>query len=141
MDINTLAAVSGLVVPCDAGLYSVAGLGRLQETVEQVRKYLDNPTLRIAGLVLTRTHANRATKDIERQLREAFGPLVHAATIPHSVRVEEAHARHRTVLEFAPSSTPAKAYDALTMEVLDDGRQPTRNPDLALDADPSDCAA
>jgi chromosome partitioning protein len=119
--INLLNYADELLVPVDAGLYSVAGLGRLQETVEQVQKYLDNRSLRISGLVLTRAHNNRATKDIEAQLREAFGPLVHQAVIPHSVRVEEAHARHRSVLEFAPRSTPGLAYDRLVTEVLRNG--------------------
>src|SRR4051812_35209972 len=75
--INVRNAVAELVVPVDAGVYSLAGLGRLRETVEQVRRYLDNPTLRIAGLLLTRTHNNRATRDIADQLRAAFGPLVY----------------------------------------------------------------
>lgn len=140
--VNVLNAVDALVVPVDAGLYSLAGLAKLQDVVDQVRKYLDNPGLAIAGLVLTRTHNNRATKDIEAQLRAAYGPMVYRATIPHSVRVEEAHARHRTVLEFAPKSSPAAAYDALITEILDDGqqRQP-RRPDSALGADPSADAA
>jgi chromosome partitioning protein len=135
--INILNYTAELIVPVDAGLYSVAGLGRLQETVEQVRKYLDNRTLRISGLVMTRTHNNRATKDIEGQLREAFGPLVHQAVIPHSVRVEEAHARHRTILEFAPRSTPALAYDRLITEVLGHGER-TGRAGLGADADQAD---
>jgi chromosome partitioning protein len=98
VSINVLNAVGELLVPVDAGAFSVAGLGRLQESVDQVRRYLDNHALRIAGLVMTRTHANRATKDIDSQLRAAYGPLVHQATIPHSVKVEEAHARCLTVL-------------------------------------------
>lgn len=119
--INVLNYVVELLVPVDAGLYSVAGLGRLQETVDQVQKYLDNRRLRISGLVMTRAHPNRATRDIEAQLRQAFGPLVCKAVIPHSVRVEEAHARHRTILEFAPRSSPGLAYDRLTTEVLGNG--------------------
>jgi len=132
--INVLNAVHELLVPVDAGPWSVAGLGRLQESVDQVRRYLDNRALRIGGLVMTRTHANRATRDIDAQLRAAFGPLVHQATIPHSVRVEEAHARCRTVLEFAPRSAPAMAYDRLLTEILDD-ETGTRNPDALDEAD------
>jgi chromosome partitioning protein len=128
VSINVLNAVGELLVPVDAGAFSVAGLGRLQESVDQVRRYLDNHALRIAGLVMTRTHANRATKDIDAQLRAAFGSLVHQATIPHSVRVEEAHARYLTVLEFAPRSAPALAYGRLLTEILDDGKTRTRNP-------------
>jgi chromosome partitioning protein len=121
--INVLNTVGELIVPVDAGLYSIVGLGRLEETIDQVQRFLDNRELRIAGLVLTRTHHNKATKDLERQLREVYGELVYQTTIPHSVRVEEAHARHRTVLEFAPKSPPALAYDRLLMEVLKHGQQ------------------
>jgi chromosome partitioning protein len=135
--INLLNYARELLIPVDAGLYSVAGLGRLQETVDQVQRYLDNRELRISGLVLTRAHNNRATKDIEAQLRAAFGSLVHEAVISHSVRVEEAHSRHRTVLEFAPPSTPALAYDRLITEVLGHGEF-TGNPDLGGNADQAD---
>ena len=83
--INILNFVNDLLVPVDAGLYSIMGLNRLQDSVNQVRHYLDNRRLRIAGLVLTRAHHNKATRDIEAQLREAFGPLVHQTVIPHSV--------------------------------------------------------
>ena len=73
--INVLNYAAELLVPVDAGLYSVAGLGRLQETVDQVQRYLDNQELRIVGLVLTRAHHNKATKDIETQLRGAVRVL------------------------------------------------------------------
>src|SRR5262249_14732828 len=122
------------------GLYSVAGLGRLQETVEQGRRYLDNPGLAIAGLVLTRTHNNRATRDIAAQLREAFGPLVYKATIPHSERVEESQRRRRTVLEVRPTSAPAKAYEALITEILSDGKQRQGRSRPQRGADPSHAA-
>ena len=132
--VNVLNYAGELLVPVDAGLYSIMGLARLQETVEQVRRYLDNRELRISGMVVTRAHHNRATKDLERQLREAYGDLVYRTIIPHSVRVEEAHARHRTVSEFDPRSTPALAYDRLITEVLKHG-QSQRD---ARRVDPSD---
>jgi chromosome partitioning protein len=76
---------------------------------------------------------NKATKDLERQLREAFGELVYPTIIPHSVRVEEACARHLTIGEWAPKSPPALAYDRLVTEVLKHG-QSKRN---AVDAHPA----
>jgi chromosome partitioning protein len=123
VSINVLNAVDELLVPCDAGAYSLAGLGRLQETVEQVRRHLDNRTLKIGGLVLTRVHRNRATAEIEAQLRAAFGELVYRTTIPHGVSVEQAHARHLTVLEHSPKSATAIAYHELLTEVIPNGEQ------------------
>ena len=138
--VNVLAAVAELVVPVDAGIYSVAGLGQLQGTVDQVRRYLGNPALRIAGLLLTRTHNNKATRDIAAQMRAAFGPLVYAASIPHSVRVEEAHARNRTVIEFDPKSAPARAYVAFIDEVIGHGPSAEGN-HAAVRTDPAHAAA
>jgi chromosome partitioning protein len=138
--INVLNAVGELLVPVDAGAFSISGLTRLQESIEQVRRYLDNHALKIGGLVMTRTHANRATRDILNQLRGAFGALVYQTTIPHSVRVEEAHARHRTVLEYAPKSAPALAYQALVSEVLDDVQTGTWNPADPVAVDEADAA-
>ena len=125
--VNILNFAGELLVPVDAGLFSIAGLARLEATVEEVRVHLDNPDVRIAGLVLTRAHSNRATKDIEEQLREKYGPLVCRTTIPHSVRVEEAHARYLTVQEFASDSAPALAYGELSREILGDVKAPARN--------------
>jgi chromosome partitioning protein len=140
VSVNVLAGVGELIIPVDAGVYALSGLGQLSQAVEDVRQYLGNSTLRIAGLLLTRTHNNRATRDIADQLRAAYGDRVYRAMIPHGVRVEESHARNRTVLEHAPTSAPALAYDALLTEVLDDhgNGQDTGNPDATLDTDPAD---
>jgi chromosome partitioning protein len=138
--VNVLAAVDEVIVPVDAGIYSVAGLAQLQKAVADVREYLGNATLRISGLVLTKCHANRATRDIAEQIRAAFGPLVYRTSIPHSVRVEEAHARHLTILEFSPASAPAKAYNDLLTEVLGDGDQQQGSPDDLAGPDATDDA-
>ena len=131
--INVLNTVGELIVPVDAGLYSVVGLGRLEETIDQVRRFLDN---RDSGsrAWCSRRPPQPGDQGPRSQLREVYGDRVYQTTIPHSVRVEEAHARHRTVLEFAPKSPPALAYDRLLTEVLKHG-QSQRN---ARRADPSD---
>lgn len=132
--VNVLAAVSELVVPLDAGVYSVAGLNALQNTIAQVRKHLGNRSLHIAGILLTRTHNNKATRDLAEQIRAAFGSLVYQSAIPHSVRVEEAHARNRSIIEFDPKSAPARAYESFIDEVIRNG-QSTGNADSAIRPD------
>jgi chromosome partitioning protein len=124
--VNILNAVSEIIVPVDAGLYSAMGLGRLQETVEKVRKHLDHDALHIIGLVVTRFMRNRASKELERQLRETYKQLVYRTVIPYSAAVEESHAHHRTVLEHAPRSTAAIAIDSLVSEVWKHGKPNSR---------------
>jgi chromosome partitioning protein len=121
LTVNVLQAVSEVIVPIDPGIFAIAGLGRLQETVDRVRHYLQHPNLAIVSLLMTRATANKTTRELERQLRETYGSLVSRSVIPNSVTVEEAHANYRTVMEWAPRSAVAKAYDELVTEVLKHG--------------------
>jgi chromosome partitioning protein len=122
LTVNVLQAVTEVIVPIDPGIFAIAGLGRLQETVERVRHYLQHPSLAIVSLLMTRVTSNKTTKELERQLRETYGSLVSRSVIPSSVTVEEAHANYRTITEWAPRSTVAKAYDELVTEVLNHGQ-------------------
>jgi chromosome partitioning protein len=123
LTVNALCYIAEAIVPVDPGLFALAGLGQLQAAVEEVRRYLDNRALRIAGLVLTRTANNNVSRDVEAQLRGTFGALVHAAAIPTNAKVEEAHSRYQSVLDYAPRSAGAKAYAALVEEIIAHGHR------------------
>jgi chromosome partitioning protein len=122
INVNVLNAVDEVIVPISPGLFSLAGLGQLQSAVDEVRQFLDNRTLRIAGLVLTMMERNNVGRDIEEQIRGTFGPLVFNATIPRSVKLEESHSRFLSVVEYAPRSPGARAYQSLTEEILAHGQ-------------------
>ena len=123
LSVNALSYVDEVYVPVDAGLFSLAGLGQLQAAVDDVRAYLDNAMLRIAGLLLTRTGANNVSRDIEARLRDLFGGLVLGTSIPTNAKIEEAHSRYQSVLTYAPRSTGAKAYEAVIEEILAHGQR------------------
>jgi len=118
LSVNALQAVTDVLVPIDPGMFAIAGLGRLQETVDRVRLLLEHPDLSIIGLLVTRATKNRVTRQLEEQLREAYGLLVYQSVIPASVKVEEAHASYRSILEWAPQSPVGQAYSELVEEVL-----------------------
>jgi chromosome partitioning protein len=121
ININVLNYVSEVWCPVDPGIFSLSGLVKLQGAVGEVVKFLDNATLRLAGLVLTQVRSDNLTKDVESQLRAQFGALVCTATIPASIKVGEAHSHYLSVLDYAPRSPGAKAYEALTREILSHG--------------------
>jgi chromosome partitioning protein len=128
VSVNILHAVDQLLVPVNAGMYSVMGLSKLQETVDKIKKHLAHPDLCIIGLVLTLVMKNRPTRDLEAQLRQTYGALVYKSVIPYSPQVEVAACHHRTILEYAPKSPPAKAFESLVTEVLGNGRKRTSSP-------------
>ena len=126
VNVNVLCFVEEVYCPIDPGLFALAGLAKLQDAIEEVRKYLDNARLKISGLVLTRAGSNNLSRDVEARLREMFGPLVMATTIPENIRIGEAHGLFLPVLDHSPKSAGAKAYESLTTEILSHGRETTR---------------
>ena len=115
---NVLNYVAEVIAPCDPGIFSLAGLVKLQGAVAEVIKFLDNQALRIAGLVVTRATNDNLARDVEAQLRATFGGLVFKTTVPASTK---AHARFKSVLDYAPRSPGAAAYEALTREIIEHG--------------------
>lgn len=118
INVNVLNYAAAVYCPVDPGIFSIAGLVKLQEAISGVVRFLDNHALRLAGLVLTRVQRDNLARDTETQLRGTFPGLVHEATIPASIKIGEAHARYLSVLDYAPRSPGAKAYEALTREII-----------------------
>jgi chromosome partitioning protein len=118
---NVLNYVAEVLCPIDPGIFSLSGLVKLQGAVAEVVRFLDNQALRVAGLVLTRCARDNLSRDVESQLRTTFGTLVYETTVPASTKVGEAHARYLSVLDYAPRSPGAKAYEALTREIIRHG--------------------
>jgi chromosome partitioning protein len=118
-----LRGVDELIVPIDASLFAVSGLGKLRDIVADVRRLLDHPELAIVGLLLVRAQKNRQTNELESQLREAYGSLVYQATIPFAPVVDQAHNAYRTVIEWAPTSAVSLAYGKLIGEITNDRKK------------------
>jgi chromosome partitioning protein len=119
--LNALVYADEVVAPIDVGVFSVLGLVELEGAISALRDAY-NPTLRLAGLILTRVQRNNLARDVERQLRERFGSLVFEQTVPLSVKFDEAHSRGETVMTYAPDSPGALAYSAIVREMTNGER-------------------
>lgn len=128
---NVLNYAGELLVPFAPGLFGVLGLAQLQADVGQVRRFLDNRSLRIGGIVLTMFEKNNVCRDLESQLRNLFGETVLNTRIPRSIKLEESHSRHEPVITYAPKSPAAAAYLALTEEIVSNGIGTKNRNDLA----------
>jgi chromosome partitioning protein len=127
LSVNILQAATDVIVPVDSGIYSLAGLVRLNDVIALVRENLDHAALHVIGLVLTKVMTTKSPTPIENQLREAYGELVYRTVIHYDAKVEESAAHHRSVLEFAPSSKAAVEFNGLIEEVLSYGRKQARS--------------
>jgi chromosome partitioning protein len=141
VNVNVMNFAGEVLAPVEPGIFALAGLGKVQDAIAEVARYLDNRALRLGGLLLARCRNDNVSRDVERQLREMFGPLVYEATVPASVKVEEANARFLPVIDFAPRSPAAAAYLALTEEIADGQRTQGRARDAAGGPAPADDTA
>ena len=121
INVNVLNYVAEVYCPVDPGIFSLAGLVKLQGAISEVVKFLDNQVLCLRGLVLTRTAHDNISRDVETQVRATFGKLTCEASIPANTKIGEAHARFQLILDYAPRSPGAKAYMALTREIISHG--------------------
>jgi chromosome partitioning protein len=118
LNVNVLNYVDEVFVPIDPGYWSLVGVRNLEELIAQIREHMDHASLRIGGVLLTKVQRTNVAIEVAEQVRSYFGKRVFRATIPLNVKVEEAHSRGLSVLDYAPESAGAQAYLALTREVL-----------------------
>jgi chromosome partitioning protein len=120
--INGLTAADGIIIPVQCEYLALEGLSQLLETIKQVRRVL-NGRLKVAGVLLTMSDArtNLSTQVVE-DVREHFPLETFDTLIPRSVRLSEAPSHGLAVLNYAPESAGALAYEALAAEFM--GRFP-----------------
>jgi chromosome partitioning protein len=118
MTINSFVASDKLLIPVSTAFFALSGLVQLQETIGMVKQTQLNPELDIMGVVCTFSDRTNVSADVEKQLREYFGPLIFATTIPKNIALEEAHSHHSHIFDYAPNSAGALAYKSLVQEVL-----------------------
>jgi chromosome partitioning protein len=117
LTVNGLAASDDVLVPIQCEYYALEGLGQLLRNVALVKSNL-NPDLDVRGIVLTMYDARtRLAVQVEREVREHFGPKVYRTVVPRTVRISEAPSFGEPIIVFDTSSRGAVAYRELAKEV------------------------
>lgn len=117
--INALVAATEVLIPVQSEYYALEGLGQLLNTIELVRSNL-KPSLEILGAVITlHDRRTKLATDVAREIRKFFPGKVFETEIPRNVRLSEAPSHGKTILEFEPWSKGARAYHALTTEIVE----------------------
>jgi chromosome partitioning protein len=124
LTLNALVAARGLLVPLQCEFFALEGLSQLMMTVREVRRSA-NPSLRIAGVVLTMHDGRtRLTQQVEQDARATLGDVVFQTVIPRNVRLSEAPSYAVPVLQHDSDSKGSAAYRALARELLQHDRGP-----------------
>jgi chromosome partitioning protein len=112
MNTNALVASDFVIVPTEAGIYSLQGLPRLLDYIDRVHLKLHSPVT-IMGYLLVRWNRNRS---ISREVKEYYSDIdqVKAPLFPvsvrESVRCTESVAYEMSLFEYASNSPVADDY-------------------------------
>jgi chromosome partitioning protein len=118
--VNALTAADTVLIPIQAAYLPLKGLEQLIKTISKVKKCL-NPKLGFEGILITMADFRKNfAKDVAGIIRETYGKSIPIfdVVIPSSVRAEEISAEGVSIYKHDPKGKVAKAYTALTKEVL-----------------------
>ena len=93
-----------------AETFAASGITQLYDTYKSVKKYT-NPTLRIDGVLLTRTERTRVTRTIQElteKIADYMGADVYRTTIRSNVIIKEAQAVQENVFDYIESKAQTK---------------------------------
>ncbi|MFO7952888.1 MAG: AAA family ATPase [Bacillota bacterium] len=118
LTLNALNAADGVIIPIQCEYYALEGLGQLMNTINIVRKHL-NESLSIEGVVLTMydTRTN-LSEQVAEEVRGYFKHYVYETVIPRNIRLSEAPSYGKHILEYDPRSRGASLHLALAREVM-----------------------
>ena len=121
LTINALTACTGAIIPAQADIYSLQGIGQLNSTIETVKKYC-NPSLSIMGIVITRFNGRSIIRREVAEMLEHTADQLHTKLYTSKIRectaLVEAQATKQNIYSYAPRSNATADYKALVDEII-----------------------
>lgn len=112
----------GDIIPAQADIYSIQGIGQLGETIVPVKKYC-NSGLYINGILLTRYNPravlSRDVVSIMEEMAEKLDTKVFDTKIREAVSIREAQMLRQDIYSYAAKSNVAADYSAFVDELLE----------------------
>ena len=119
--INSMVAATGIIIPTEAKIGSVAGILEMQEDIEEVKDLFDKPDLQILGIIPTKvergsfgvpkkTTAREHISALD-EVAEELGTKVFNMYISNNKEYEELAETHVNYWETTKASTPKKEID------------------------------
>jgi len=120
LSLNAIFACDGVIVPISADFLSAKAALKVEKTLKALETVLKRRLPR--RYLITRFDARRRMgAEVQRMLEEQFGLDVCRTKIAENVSLAESPAHGKTIYQHAPKSRGAQDYDALAVELLEDG--------------------
>ena len=118
LNTNALTAADSVLIPVQSEYYALEGITQLLQTIRLVQR-LFNPALKIEGVLLTMYDARtNLSAEVGQEIRKHFKEKAYKTYIPRNIKLSEAPSSGLCIFDYGMQSEGAKAYVALTREVL-----------------------
>ncbi len=117
---NAFRASSEMLIPIEPSFFSLHGLAKIFETIEWLRN-THGKTLRIHALITRYEKRTRLTREIESEVKKYFNHQLFRNPIRENVRLREAAAAGKSIVNFDRESTGFQDYMNLAIEVIERG--------------------
>lgn len=122
LTVNALTAADSVIIPVQADIYSLQGIGQLNRTIAAVKKYC-NHNLIIKGILITRYNKRAIiSRDMYSNLEDAAAQLntrLYSTPIRECISIKEAQASQQDIYSYAPRSNAAKDYAGFLEEFME----------------------
>jgi chromosome partitioning protein len=117
LTLNALCASDYVLIPVQPEFFSLEGIVKIRETIENVRSRW-NPNLTILGVLPTQvTQRRRLTQEVIEALRSELGGILFDQSIHDNAAVAESSGHATPVIDYDRSSRGAKDYIAAAREL------------------------
>ena len=118
LTLNALTAADSVLIPVQCEYYALEGLGQLLNTINMVKRQL-NEKLDIEGVLLTMFDSRlRLSNQIVEEVKKYFGEKVFRAVVTRNVRLSEAPSFGKPIILYDALSTGGRNYMQLAHEIL-----------------------
>jgi chromosome partitioning protein len=118
LTLNALTAADSVLIPVQCEYYALEGLGQLLNTINMVKKHL-NQRLDIEGVLMTMYDSRlRLSNQIVEEVRRYFGEKVFKTVVSRNVRLSEAPSFGKPIILYDAVSSGTRHYMDLAGELL-----------------------
>lgn len=118
LSVNILVASTHVLIPIQCEYLALEGLSMLLETLEEIGAE-HNPKLKVLGCLITMSDLRtNLSQQVVSDVREHLKNKVFDTMIPRTIRLSECPSHGKTILQYDRWGAGARAYEALTDEVL-----------------------
>lgn len=117
LTLNALCASDGVIIPVQPEFFSLEGIIKIRESIEDIRSRW-NPKLKIIGVLPTQVSFRRKlTQEIIDTLKAELGSILFENAIHDNAAVTESSGHAQSVIDYDRSSRGAKDYMAAAREL------------------------